>query len=325
MSDLLTKCAVCQALLDEEDLFCANCGTEAPRQQPPAPPTAREFTHKFECAGCGASMSYDASAGTLRCPFCGSDKLNEKQASKEIAPSRIVPFAIGHDQAISLMRNWLGQGFWRPSDLKDEARVVDMTAVYVPYWVFAAETHTYWSADTNQTPPGARANWYPLSGEHRGRYEGVLIGASGALSHGETSALCPFDLSRAVDPSQVDLDNVIVEQFGINRKYARPLARGGLEELERAACQGKYVPGSARNVRVNVRIEGMTSEPLLLPVWIMAYRYGEELFRFVVNGQSGRATGRAPLSWRKIGSAIGIGVAVVAALIVLFLLMRLAR
>ena len=30
-----------------------------------------------------------------------------------------------------------------------------MQAVYVPYWVFAAETHTFWTADTSQTPAGA--------------------------------------------------------------------------------------------------------------------------------------------------------------------------
>ena len=27
MPDTITKCSVCGALLDEEDLFCANCGT----------------------------------------------------------------------------------------------------------------------------------------------------------------------------------------------------------------------------------------------------------------------------------------------------------
>ncbi len=30
MSDILIKCGVCGAVLDEEDLFCPNCGTEAP-------------------------------------------------------------------------------------------------------------------------------------------------------------------------------------------------------------------------------------------------------------------------------------------------------
>ena len=94
MSDLLSKCAVCQALLDEEDLFCSNCGAEAPREAPQAAPAPREFTHKFTCSGCGASMSYDASAGTLRCPFCGSDKLEEQASAKDVSPSSVVPFMV---------------------------------------------------------------------------------------------------------------------------------------------------------------------------------------------------------------------------------------
>lgn len=308
MSDLLTKCAVCQALLDEEDLFCANCGTESPRRDAQSAPAARSFTHKFECAGCGASMSYDASAGTLRCPFCGSDDLVEKADAKEIAPNRVVPFAVVEETAVTTMRAWLGRGFWRPGDLAQQAEVVGMTAVYVPYWVFEAQVHTWWTADTSRTPAGARANWYPITGEHDGHYAGVLVGASGALTPAETHALCPFDLGQAVEPDQVDLENVIVEQFTMARKYARPLARQGLEELERQACTA-LVPGNARNVHVNLRIAGLSSEPVLLPVWIMAYRYQQTVFRFLVNGQTGRATGKAPTSWKKIAAAVGIGIA----------------
>ena len=33
MSDLISKCEVCNSLIDEEDLFCANCGTEAPKRE----------------------------------------------------------------------------------------------------------------------------------------------------------------------------------------------------------------------------------------------------------------------------------------------------
>ncbi len=63
------KCPTCSALLDEEDLFCGNCGTEAPRLHEVAGDgTAFTATHNFICQGCGASMSYDASAQNLRCP-----------------------------------------------------------------------------------------------------------------------------------------------------------------------------------------------------------------------------------------------------------------
>lgn len=311
MSDLLEKCTVCSAYIDEEDLFCANCGAEAPKRDHEAPDESHTFKHSFECQSCGASMSYDASAQALRCPFCGSEKLENKQPVKSLAPHRAVPFAVERDAAVSTMRAWLGRGFWRPGDLSERAAVTKMSAVFVPYWVFQAKTFTYWTADSSETPMGARGDWVPVSGEHRGNYSGVLIGASSVLTPGETSAICPFDLGRAVPPDQVHREDVVVEQFRVQRKYARPLARQGLEELERQTC-AQYVPGRSRNLKVNVRMQGLSSEPILLPVWVMAYQYQGKVFRFLLNGQTGRASGQAPTSWKKLVVAVVLGLLVLA-------------
>jgi hypothetical protein len=304
------KCPVCSALLDEEDLFCANCGTEAPHRAEAKAGETQKSTNNFVCQGCGASMSYDASAQTLRCPFCGSDGLDKRDDAKMLQPEFIVPFALERSQAERVMRDWLGKGFWRPGDLASSAAIQTITPVFVPYWVFAATTHTYWTADTSKTPAGASASWYPISGEHAGSYSGVLVGASNALTPAETFAICPFDLAKGVDPESINLSNVVYEQFVVQRKYARPQAQASLEELERNACR-QYVPGNARNVHVNVKLEGLTSQPILLPVYIMAYRYKDRLFRFLINGQTGQATGQAPFSYRKLFAILGIAAAVV--------------
>jgi hypothetical protein len=234
--------------------------------------------------------------------------------AKTLSPRRVVPFRVTRDEAVAALRLWLGRGFFRPGGLAQEASVLAMTPVYVPYWVFEARTHTYWSADSSQTPPGAFGDWYPMTGEHRGSYAGLLIGASGVLTPRETQAICPFDLSAGVAPEEVDLDNVTVEQFALPRKYARPLARQGLAQNESDACAA-YVPGRSRNLHVNVLIEGMSSEPVLLPVWILAYRYRDRVFRFLANGQTGRATGTAPLSVGKVLAVVGIVVLAVAGLL----------
>jgi DNA-directed RNA polymerase subunit RPC12/RpoP len=303
MADMVLTCTVCHSFLDEEDLFCANCGSEAPRHSAgsaTAGDTSRLATCNFQCSGCGASMSYDASAGTLRCPFCASQKLVPQPDAKILAPKQVVPFRLRREDAMSAMQAWLKRGFFRPGDLAQRAAVVRMQPVYVPYWVFQAQTFTCWTADSSQTPPGARSDWYPLSGEHQGQYQNLLLGASGALTPHETAAISPFDLTAGVPPGQVDLDNITVEQFTVPRKYARPLATSSLEALEADACVRAYVPGSARNVHVNVRIESMASDPVLLPVWIMSYRYADRVFRFLVNGQNGRCSGDAPFSWWKL-------------------------
>lgn len=316
MADLLEKCEVCRALLDEEDLFCANCGREAPHQAPEQADRTVETTHNFACGGCGASMSYDADAQTLRCPFCGSERLEKQADAKTLAPRRVAPFVVSQSQAQAVLRKALGSGFWRPSDLSQAAVVTKMSAVYVPYWVFRANTHTYWTADSSHTPMGARGDWYPLTGEHRASYQGILVGASGALTANETAAICPFDLATATPPEEIDLSGAIVEQFRVQRKYARVQARSGLEEMERQACT-RYVPGRARNVQVNLRLEGLSSEPMLLPVWVMAYRYKGKLYRFLLNGQSGKAHGEAPFSWAKLLMVLGIAAAVVIGVLLL--------
>lgn len=311
MTSLLTKCAVCQALLDEEDLFCANCGTEAPAGDERQPARlAQVSTHNFECQGCGASMSYDASAQTLRCPFCGSENLAEQKDVKVLRPNWVVPFAIQQPDALARMRQWMGSSFWRPGDLAQRAEVTTLTQVYVPYWAFAARVYTYWTADTNQTPSGARGNWFPVSGHNQASYSGILVGASSVLTPAETNALLPFDLAAGVPPEQVDLENVVYEQFRVQRKYARPLAHAGLEDQERRACS-QYVPGNSRNLKVNVRVEGLTGEPILLPMFVMAYRYQDQVHRFLVNGQTGKCTGTAPTSYAKIAGVVGIVIAVI--------------
>ena len=65
---------------------------------------------------------------------------------------------------------------------------------------------------------------------------------------------------------------------------------------------------------------GIYSEPVLLPVWILAYRYKGDLYRFLANGQTGRHTGTAPVSWARI---VALGAAFFAAAFVLLLLISL--
>jgi hypothetical protein len=178
---------------------------------------------------------------------------------------------------------------------------------------------THWTADTNRTPPGAQASWFPVAGEGERDYADVWIPASAGIPARELSAVEPFDLSAAVPPDKVDLENVTVEQFTVSRRYARPLAQTRLEALESQAV-ASHVPGTARHVHVNLLMEGADSRAALVPVYVMAYLYRDRVYRFVVNGQTGRATGTAPVAAGKVLSVIGI-VAIVILIIILLVSM----
>jgi len=68
---------------------------------------------------------------------------------------------------------------------------------------------------------------------------------------------------------------------------------------------------------VNTRLSGVTFKHVLLPVWIAAFRYHDKVFRFLVNGQTGKVTGKAPLSWFKILLFIAFIAGIIATIVVL--------
>jgi hypothetical protein len=67
---------------------------------------------------------------------------------------------------------------------------------------------------------------------------------------------------------------------------------------------------------------GATSRPGLVPVYVLAYRYKGTLYRYVVNGQTGNATGTAPLSLVRFGGVMGL---VLLAIVIIILLVMLFR
>ena len=309
LPDALPRCAVCDSVVDEEDLFCANCGAESPHPEGARLEYLELEAINFSCGSCGASMNYDAREQALRCPFCGAHDLEQQDGQRLVKPDRVVLAAIDREDIERRFRKWCQQNFWRPSDLASDARLTEITLVYVPFWVFRADTSTYWTADSSQTPSGARGDWFPLFGEHEERIENVLVPASGGLALREVLEVSgSFDLRAGKPPEECDLDRVTVEQFGFGRKYARRLARRRMRSHLRERC-AERVPGRARNVHVNVLYQGIAGRPLLLPFWIMAYRYKNRVYRFLANAQTGESTGTAPFSWAKLIVVVLLAVA----------------
>jgi hypothetical protein len=64
---------------------------------------------------------------------------------------------------------------------------------------------------------------------------------------------------------------------------------------------------------VDTTVRDVTFKHVLLPVWLAAYKYRGQTYRFVVNGQTGRVQGERPWSAWKIAFAVILGLIVAAA------------
>jgi len=67
---------------------------------------------------------------------------------------------------------------------------------------------------------------------------------------------------------------------------------------------------------VSTRHDDVTFKHVLLPVWISAYRYGDKVYRFLINGRTGEVQGQRPWSVWKIVLVV-LGTVIVAGLVAL--------
>ncbi|MCA8980931.1 MAG: zinc ribbon domain-containing protein [Planctomycetes bacterium] len=317
-------CSRCESPLEAGDLRCAICGRAAEEH---ARSVARASIQVLRCESCGAAVSYDAKVGAPNCSFCDSVMRLEELVDPVEQTEGYAPFRVTRDEARAALAAWLKrQGFFRPADLAQRARLESIKAIYWVAWVCDARAYVTWTADSNE---GAwRSAWAPHSGAVQLAFDDVLVSASRGLREEEVRALAPYvDLKAvAAEPSVLsDGTPVALETFDVQRSGARRRIVSAIHRSAAHVVERDHVPGTRfREVHTSALLESLETRRLALPAWVFAYRYEDRLYRAVVSGGDARGiTGKLPFSLARLFLVIGaVILAGLAALTLLPILLR---
>ena len=306
------NCQKCASLLEQGDLRCAVCGFVVPVA---GEQRRAVVTQIMRCEECGAAVSYDPNVQAPKCAFCDSTMHVEAIEDPMEQTELFLPFQIGPDDAKGTVRDWLGSlGFFRPSDLKSEARIESVKPLYWVGWVFRADAMISWTADSNAG--SGRSAWAPHSGQEPMVFENVVVSASLGLKDAEVQFLTPSYNLMTAGQAPYGPPGHVIEQFDVQRSEARAKIASSIEATAGQRIQAGSIPGSRfRKIHVEPMLRGLTTSRFAFPAYVMAYHYGGRPYRAVVSGHDAtRITGTAPLSWLKI---IGLILAVLALIAVI--------
>jgi hypothetical protein len=73
-----------------------------------------------------------------------------------------------------------------------------------------------------------------------------------------------------------------------------------------------------RDLQVRTQKSAQTFKHLLLPLWICSYDYNGKIYKFLVNGQTGKIEGSKPIDKMKVAICIIIGIIILLILFFLF-------
>lgn len=320
------KCPFChgtQGIPKADDYVAVEHALEAALETPGLGLLRTEAPKVFHCENCGAEVTFSGATVSSTCPFCGSDHVVERVGSPgRILPESVVPFAVDFDGAKARWRTWLGKGLFRPRRVLDLATGESLRGVYVPHWTYDARAYSRWTAEAGyhytvtvgsgqDRRQETRTRWEPASGERTDTFDDLLVCASRGLDDRLMDEAKPFDLPKAEPYRAEYLSGFAAEEYTVSLPDGWGRAREIANEVQTRRCSHDVPGDTQRSLRVWTQYAGVTWKHLLLPLWIATYRWKGKTFRFMVNGQTGKVVGTAPVSAIKVALAVVLALALV--------------
>jgi DNA-directed RNA polymerase subunit RPC12/RpoP len=288
-----------------------------------------EETRVLACPNCGAEIEFDEKIHAKECPYCATPVVTDTGTHRHIKPKGLLPFALTEEDARRAMTDWLGALWFAPNGLQDYARKGRrMQGIYVPYWTFDADTKSSYRGErgtvyyVTQTVVrnGKReqirvpkVRWSPASGRVARFFDDVLVLASRSLPKRFTDGLEPWDLS-ALSPYRPEyLAGFRAEGYQVELADGFAEARAYMDRMIDRDVRFDIGGDQQRVHRIDTTVSDVTFKHILLPVWLAAYKYRGDSYRFVVNGRTGRVQGERPWSAWKIAFAVILGLILAAA------------
>ncbi len=313
------RCGRCESVISDDDLRCPICNLTTPVSR--SADRTDPVVDILRCSGCGAAMTYQVAKRSAACAFCGSVLEVEHPADPMEEAEDRLPFTVDSATARQAFAAWLGSlGWFRPGDLRTGARLETIQPLRWVGWVFDARAEVSWAADTDAD--ARRSDWAPHSGRNELVYDDVVVPATRGLTREEVAHLLPsYDLASIVETTD-EVDDATVEHFDVPRSTARTRLVEAVNRLARRRLEERHLPGRrVRNLNISTILRGLEARRVTFPAWVLAYRYKNRLYRTVLSGQDESCLkGEAPHSTLKITAVVTGGVALIALLTLLGLL-----
>ena len=333
------KCPQCGGVMDFDPatggLSCPYCDyKQAIKKEEEQPESALEldFSQAESTENCdwGAEKKtvlcksvYDALEISSVCPFCGSNQVMEAADKKTMAPGGVVPFQITDKRASELFQSWIKKKWFCPKLAKESAKAKHFKGVYLPYWTFDAKTTSEYRAEYGKDRRVRRGDktetvtdWYSTSGSYQEAFDDELVCATTNQNQSMLMGLEPYntEANKSYKPEYVA--GFAAERYAIGVKEAWEMAKESLKNKLKSSIsksiRSKHNADRVRNLRVTTKYSGITYKYLLLPVWISSYKYQDKVYQFMVNGQTGKVSGKTPISAVKVIITVIAAIAIIA-------------
>ncbi|MBQ8247645.1 MAG: hypothetical protein IJZ42_10975 [Lachnospiraceae bacterium] len=266
----------------------------------------------YTCTACGAELAVNGVEASTFCAYCGQPTIVFSRVSQELMPKWILPFRIQKDQAVNGIREKLNKGLFVPGEIKN-FEVEKVRGIYVPYFLF--DVYYYdWQRLRGTVRRGKSNVTKYFVREAECNFNRLTCDASVQLNDESSQRLEPFDL-RCLKPFEVGyLSGFYADRYDLSEKQLTGVAIGRTKALFDEEIRKTINASNVSIVENRPKYQIKNAEYALLPAWFMTFRYKNEPYTMLVNGQTGKVVGAVPFDKAKF-TAMFMVLAVIATVI----------
>lgn len=273
----------------------------------------------FKCENCGAETLLDKDKVADFCSFCGSSHIATSDHHAGIKPALLIPFQISREEAVEKFKAWMKKRYFAPSKLSQSHKLNKLAGAYIPYWTFDSQTSssfvvrigTYYYVTVTRTvvqdgkskqvrEQVRKIRWRTESGHYSEFFDDVLVKASRNVASELIDNVEPFQLTGLIDYKTDYLSGFLAERYSVPLKEGWSDAKTIIDHRITNGIQGQVYGDVVQIVSVSTNHKGITYKHILLPIWISSFHFNNKVYRFLVNGQTGKVSGKSPISAVKV-------------------------
>lgn len=274
--------------------------------------------NELRCDSCGGNVEFIGTLTSTHCPYCGSPVQLEnahKCQEHRIPVDGVLPFQIQKKHAQENLDTWVDSRWFAPNQFRKRGAEGRFNGVYLSYFTFDSMTFTAYSGQRGEhywVTVGSgknkrrerRTRWYSASGRFQRFFDDVLVLANTGLRREFMLALEPWPLLKVVPFNQQMLAGHMARTYDIDLDQSFTEAKSRIDSALHSEVRQR-IGGDAQRVHdVDSRYEAITYKHLLLPVWLLAYKYKDKTYQVFINAASGEVQGERPYSIWKIMFAV---------------------
>lgn len=267
----------------------------------------QQQTHIIRCKGCGAENVISKKEISSICPFCGSKQVVELDDIAGVKPNRVIPFKIDQNNAVENYKKYIKGKLFVPSYVKKMNLELVINGVYIPVWTYDTNTKssyrgrlgkhytvTVGSGKNRRTV--TRTRWFFVSGYKDVDFDDIIINAGKSVEQSELNQILPFDTNNAAIFDESFLAGFKAEHYSKNLKNGFIDAKNQMKPIIKRKILNGYIYDVVDYMNITTNYDNVKYKYAMLPIWFGIFKHQNKSYRFLVNGENGKVTGKYPIS-----------------------------